>query len=48
MTTKEIANAYLNFLWETFQYDMTVFSQSWMYYWVLVPAFAYMIFFMVK
>jgi hypothetical protein len=44
----EILEAYLNFIWSTFQYDMEVFSQGWMYYWLLIPAVFYFIFFFIK
>jgi hypothetical protein len=39
---------YLALLWRMFEYDIHVFSQLWMYQWVLVPAIAYLIFFLVK
>ena len=29
-------------------YDVHVFSQPWMYYWLLIPAAAYLVFFMLK
>jgi len=44
----EILYTYLNFLWEAFQYDMNVFSQGWLYYWLLIPAVGYLIFFFIK
>lgn len=39
---------YLDFCAEAFKYDMDVFSQSWMYYWLLVPATVYFVFFVLK
>lgn len=44
----EILTKYLEFLWQMFQFDMDVLSQPWMYYWVLVPAIGYIIFFFCK
>lgn len=48
MTYEQIFNEYVNYLWSTFQYDMNVFSQPWMYWWLLIPALAYLMFFMFK
>lgn len=45
---QEILNGYLDFLWKAFQYDMDVFSQGWMYYWILIPAIGYLVFFFIK
>ncbi|MEM9340658.1 MAG: hypothetical protein AAGA66_18135, partial [Bacteroidota bacterium] len=39
---------YLELLWNQFEYDMDVLSQPWMYYWLLIPAIAYLIFFFTK
>lgn len=39
---------YLEFLWGSFQNDMHVFSQPWLYYWLLLPAIGYFIFFILK
>jgi hypothetical protein len=39
---------YLEFLWNCFQYDIEVFSQAWLYYWALVPAVGYLVFFVLK
>jgi hypothetical protein len=43
-----IGASYLDFLWASFMYDMGVFSQSWMYYPLMIPAGVYFIFFMFK
>ncbi len=48
MTFTELYQAYLKMVWELFQYDVGVFSQTWIYYWVLVPAVFYGIFFVIK
>lgn len=45
---QEIINQYLQLLLSMFQYDVKVFSQVWIYAWVLVPAFVYFIFFIFK
>jgi len=39
---------YLDFLWNSFQYDITVFSHGWLYYWLLIPAIGYAAFFVLK
>lgn len=39
---------YLELLWNQFQYDIEIFSQPWMYYWALIPAIGYLIFFFFK
>jgi len=39
---------YIEFCKVMFIYDMDVFSQGWIYAWVLVPAFFYFIFFLLK
>lgn len=44
----EVLSKYLDFLWNNFQHDMGVFSQPWMYYWLLIPAIGYFIFFILK
>jgi len=44
----EILHKYLEILWNSFQYDVNVFSQAWIYYWALVPAIGYLIFFILK
>ncbi len=44
----EILQQYIALLWQMFQYDIQVFSQPWMYYALLLPAFFYFIFFMLK
>jgi hypothetical protein len=43
-----VIDKYLEFLWNSFLYDMDVFSQAWLYYWALVPATGYFIFFLLK
>lgn len=48
MTLNRLFENYLNFLWETFMYDMDVFSQGWIYFWLLIPAFFYFLFFCIK
>ncbi|MGB3467777.1 MAG: hypothetical protein WBA74_20995 [Cyclobacteriaceae bacterium] len=45
---KEVSDKYLQLLWEAFQYDIEVLSQPWMYYWLLIPAIGYLIFFFCK
>lgn len=44
----DVLSQYVRFLWTCFQYDMGVFSQAWLYAWLLVPAFCYLMFFVVK
>jgi hypothetical protein len=39
---------YLSLLWEIFQYDINILSRPWMYYWVLIPAIGYLVFFFIK
>lgn len=48
MTGKEILEKYLEFIWNSFEYDMEVMSQGWMYYWCLVPIIVYTVFFLFK
>lgn len=48
MTFDEFLNNYLGYIWETFMYDTQVFSKPWLYYWLLIPAFGYFIFFLIK
>tara|TARA_A100000164_G_C21883887_1_gene761688 strand:- start:435 stop:758 length:324 start_codon:yes stop_codon:yes gene_type:complete len=48
MSIRELFENYIGFLWETFMYDMEVFSKGWLYYWLLIPAFCYLIFFLCK
>lgn len=48
MTYTELLYKYNEFLWSTFQYDVSVFSQEWMYYCLLIPALSYLCFFMLK
>lgn len=44
----EAINKYFNFLYECFMYDIDVFSTGWIYYWLLIPAMFYLMFFMIK
>ena len=44
----DVLHKYLEFLWSCFQYDIGVFSKAWIYYWLLVPAIGYFIFFILK
>jgi len=39
---------YLDLLWQLFEYDIAVMSQPWMYYWLMIPAIGYLIFFFCK
>lgn len=39
---------YLELLWRMFETDIEQLSQPWMYYWLLVPAIGYLIFFFLK
>jgi len=39
---------YLELLWNMFEYDINQLSQPWMYYWLLMPAIGYLVFFFVK
>ena len=41
-------DAYMKLLWELFNYDVEVFSQVWIYAVLVIPAFAYFIFFLFK
>lgn len=41
-------NDYLAFLWNSLQFDIQVYSKAWLYYWVLIPAIGYFIFFIFK
>lgn len=41
-------NNYLELLWYQFEYDIYMLSQPWMYYWLLIPAIGYLIFFFFK
>lgn len=38
----------INKLVELWLYDIEVFSQAWLYYWVLIPAMFYFVFFLIK
>jgi hypothetical protein len=44
----EILQKYLELLWSCFEYDIHIFSQTWIYAWILIPAMCYTAFFMVK
>lgn len=48
MTLSQLFENYLAFLWQTFTYDMDVFAQGWLYYWLLIPFFGYGMFFIMK
>lgn len=48
MGFSDIALAYVNMLWSQFQFDISVFSQVWLYAWILVPALFYLMFFFLK
>jgi hypothetical protein len=39
---------YAEFLWNCLQFDINVFSHGWMYYYLLVPAIGYFLFFILK
>jgi hypothetical protein len=39
---------YLDFLWNCFQSDIHIFSLSWLYYYLLIPAAGYFVFFILK
>jgi len=39
---------YLDLLWRMFEADINQLSQPWMYYWLLVPAIGYLVFFFIK
>lgn len=44
----EIINQYGILLFGQFQWDVSVLSQPWMYYWALVPAIGFMVFWCFK
>ena len=48
MNLEQLFNSYLQLLWDAFQYDIEIFSSGWIYYWILIPAFFYFIFFILK
>ena len=48
MTINDILTAYINLLWNQFQYDISILSQPWMYFCLLIPAIGYGIFFTIK
>lgn len=48
MNLEEIFEAYLNLLWNCFQFDVHVFSEPWMYIVLLIPATFYLAFFIIK
>ena len=43
-----IVEKYLELLYSMLLYDLEVFSQGWLYYWLLIPAVGYFIFFLLK
>lgn len=48
MTLTEIFSSYLQFCYNTFMFDMEVFSKPWLYIPFLIPAFGYFMFFCIK
>ena len=48
LTISEIANAYVTLLWNSFQVDLHVFSQWWLYAPLFIPAIGYAVFFFLK
>lgn len=48
MNANDIIVAYLKILLACFEYDVDVFSKGWLYYWLLIPASVYLMFFVVK
>jgi len=45
---QKIFEAYLELLWNQFQYDVEVFGQKWIYFCLLIPAAIYFAFFILK
>jgi len=45
---QQVLTKYLETLYQLFEYDIDVFSQVWIYAWVLIPAVFYLMFFMAK
>ena len=48
MTLEQLFHSILKVYWDLFQYDLSVFSQGWIYYWLLIPVTFYTIFFISK
>ncbi len=48
MTLHDILTAYINLLWNQFQYDVSILSQPWMYWLLCIPAIGYGMFFILK
>ncbi len=48
MSFIEVANGYMNILYNQFNFDVMVFSQWWLYAPLLIPALCYAWFFAVK
>jgi hypothetical protein len=48
MSIEQVFSEYLTFAWGAFQFDMHMFSQWWMYVFMLIPVCAYFIFFLIK
>jgi hypothetical protein len=44
----EYLDMYTKFLWECFQYDISVYTNIWMYVWLLIPILFYTVFFIIK
>jgi len=45
---KEALDKYSELLYNLFLYDVEVFSQGWIYAWILIPAACYFMFFCAK
>jgi hypothetical protein len=48
MTIDILFQKLLGLYWELFLYDIHVFSQPWIYWWLLIPALCYLCFFCIK
>ena len=48
MTLTKLFENYLQFIWDTFLYDMEVYSTPWVWWWLLIPALLYTMFFCAK
>ena len=47
-SSEEILEAYLNLLWNSFQSDVSILSNWWMWAALLIPAAGYIVFMLVK
>jgi len=45
---KEVLDKYASLLYDLFLYDVEVYSQGWIYAWILIPALCYTVFFVIK